>query len=103
MIDCVRTYYYYSNNYHTPCSFGSNLSNHKSRLFTTKTLTPQTLNRSVIEKDSCQVVTDAASVPFLQGATLDHFSELIRTGFRVIGNPNSDHACSCGTSFSIKV
>jgi len=57
----------------------------------------------IVEKEGCEVLIDKASLPYIEGATLDHYEELIRTGFRVINNPNSEQGCSCGSSFSIKI
>lgn len=57
----------------------------------------------VIEREGCEILIDQASEPYLKGATVDYYEELIRTGFRVINNPNSEQGCSCGTSFSIKI
>lgn len=58
---------------------------------------------SVIEKDDCKVVIDTESLEFLKGSTIDYYEEIIRAGFRIIDNPNSEQACSCGTSFSVKL
>jgi Fe-S cluster assembly iron-binding protein IscA len=48
------------------------------------------------------LVTDDVSMTFLKGSKLDYKTELIRSGFAVVGNPNVDLACGCGTSFSRK-
>lgn len=58
---------------------------------------------NVIEKYGCKVIIDKDTLGFVKGSTIDYFEELIRSGFRVIDNPNSEHGCSCGTSFSIKI
>lgn len=57
----------------------------------------------IIEKNGCRVLVDTDSLDFLKGATLDYYEELIRTGFRIIDNPNAGIGCSCGTSFGLKV
>jgi iron-sulfur cluster assembly accessory protein len=57
----------------------------------------------VIEKDECKVLIDTESLQFLKGSTIDYYEEIIRAGFRIIDNPNSEQACSCGTSFSVKL
>jgi len=57
----------------------------------------------VIEKDNCRVVVDEQSLSYVSGSTIDYFEELIRTGFRVIANPNAEQGCSCGASFSVKI
>lgn len=48
-----------------------------------------------------EVVCDAKSVKFLQGATLDYTGNLIGGGFK-FENPNADRSCGCGTSFMPK-
>lgn len=57
----------------------------------------------VIEQDNCKVIIDKETVDFIKGSTIDYYEELIRSGFRIINNPNSEQSCSCGTSFSLKL
>jgi len=57
----------------------------------------------VIEKEGCKVLIDNESLKFIEGATIDFYEELIRTGFRVLNNPKSEQGCSCGTSFAPKI
>jgi iron-sulfur cluster assembly accessory protein len=61
------------------------------------------LKNRVIEEDNCKILVDKESVEFIKGSTIDFYEELIRSGFRVINNPNSEQACSCGSSFSPKI
>ncbi|MCB1681805.1 MAG: iron-sulfur cluster assembly accessory protein [Alphaproteobacteria bacterium] len=46
------------------------------------------------------VVTDAISLPFLDGSTVRFDQGLIGSEFR-IENPNAVSGCGCGTSFSV--
>lgn len=57
----------------------------------------------VIEKEGAKVLVDKETVSYIKGSVLDYYEELIRAGFRIINNPNSEQGCSCGSSFSIKI
>ncbi|KAL3872765.1 hypothetical protein ACJMK2_035967 [Sinanodonta woodiana] len=57
----------------------------------------------VFEKGGVKVVVDQDSMEFIKGATLDYHEELIKSTFRVIGNPKAEQGCSCGSSFSVKL
>ncbi len=46
-----------------------------------------------------RVVVDAASAPYLRGASLDYKDGLQGAGF-AINNPNATRTCGCGSSFS---
>ncbi len=46
-----------------------------------------------------RVVVDAASAPYLKGASLDYKDGLQGAGF-AINNPNATRTCGCGSSFS---
>jgi iron-sulfur cluster assembly accessory protein len=57
----------------------------------------------VLEEENCKVLIDPETEEFIKGSTIDYYEELIRSGFRVINNPNSETACSCGSSFAPKI
>jgi iron-sulfur cluster insertion protein len=50
--------------------------------------------------DEKWVVTDAMSLPFLNGATLDYEKDLMGSRF-AIKNPNALSGCGCGVSFAV--
>lgn len=57
----------------------------------------------VFEQEGVGVIVDEESLEFVKGSTVDFTQELIRSTFQVLKNPQADHGCSCGASFSIKV
>lgn len=57
----------------------------------------------VVEKEGAKVLVDKETLEYIKGSVIDYYEELIRSGFRIINNPNSEHGCSCGSSFSIKI
>uniref|UniRef100_A0AAV2JJB3 Iron-sulfur cluster assembly 2 homolog, mitochondrial n=1 Tax=Knipowitschia caucasica TaxID=637954 RepID=A0AAV2JJB3_KNICA len=57
----------------------------------------------IFEKGGVGVIVDQESLDFVKGATLDFSQELIRSAFLVLKNPQADHGCSCGSSFSVKL
>jgi len=56
----------------------------------------------VFLKDGMRVVVDATSLELLRGSTIDYVQEMIRSSFAVVGNPQSESACGCGSSFAVK-
>ncbi|KAF7670250.1 hypothetical protein LDENG_00043180 [Lucifuga dentata] len=57
----------------------------------------------VFEQGGVGVIVDQDSLEFVKGATVDYTQELIRATFQVLKNPQADHGCSCGSSFSVKL
>ncbi|MGB7947850.1 MAG: iron-sulfur cluster assembly accessory protein [Candidatus Binatia bacterium] len=53
----------------------------------------------VLEVNELKVYIDPASVPYLNGTTIDYVSSLYGGGFK-FSNPNASGTCGCGTSFS---
>jgi iron-sulfur cluster assembly accessory protein len=49
-----------------------------------------------------RVVVDAGSIELIYGSTIDFVQEMIKSGFCVVENPQSESACGCGSSFAIK-
>jgi len=54
----------------------------------------------IIEKNGARVLIDSVSLPFMDGAEINFFDNLMGQAFE-INNPNAVSACGCGTSFSI--
>ncbi|XP_054470335.1 iron-sulfur cluster assembly 2 homolog, mitochondrial [Anoplopoma fimbria] len=57
----------------------------------------------VFEQGGVGIIVDQDSLEFVKGATVDFTQELIRSTFLVLQNPQADHGCSCGSSFSVKL
>ncbi|CAB1335196.1 unnamed protein product [Coregonus sp. 'balchen'] len=57
----------------------------------------------VFEQGGVGVIVDQDSLEFVKGSTLDYTQEMIRSSFQMLKNPQADHGCSCGTSFSVKL
>ena len=56
----------------------------------------------IFEKDGIELIVDELTLDMIKGSTIDYKSEMIRTSFEIVDNPNADIGCSCGTSFSLK-
>ncbi|XP_011176487.2 iron-sulfur cluster assembly 2 homolog, mitochondrial [Zeugodacus cucurbitae] len=57
----------------------------------------------IFGEGNAKVVIDNLSLEYCSGATVDYHTELIRSGFRILTNPQAEQGCSCGSSFSIKL
>ncbi|KAG9481670.1 iron-sulfur cluster assembly 2 homolog, mitochondrial isoform X2 [Eleutherodactylus coqui] len=53
--------------------------------------------------DGAHVVVDLDSLQLVKGSTIEFCEELIRSSFQLTQNPQAEHGCSCGSSFSIKL
>jgi len=56
-------------------------------------------DNSITEQHGIKVVVDKKSALFLDGTTLDFYSDLDKRGF-VFENPNATRTCGCNKSFS---
>ncbi|MFO0600130.1 MAG: iron-sulfur cluster assembly accessory protein [Myxococcaceae bacterium] len=51
------------------------------------------------EQDGVMIATDAMSVAYLKGTTVDYLTGDTQSGFK-FENPNAKSSCGCGSSFS---
>ena len=49
-----------------------------------------------------RVIIDTSSLDYLRGSKVDFVREMIRSSFAIVGNPLSESACGCGSSFAVK-
>ncbi|MDR4516002.1 MAG: iron-sulfur cluster assembly accessory protein [Nitrosomonas sp.] len=57
-------------------------------------------DRLFLSQDT-QVVVNENDLPFVNGSEIDYVHEGL-SSFYKLNNPNIDHACGCGESFSLK-
>lgn len=54
----------------------------------------------VYQDDGLRIVSDAESMPYLEGLEIDYSTDLISVGFR-FRNDNNESSCGCGASFAL--
>ena len=52
--------------------------------------------------EDVSVVIDPQSLDLVRGSKVDFTEDLIRRSFEVVGNPQAETKCGCGSSFSVK-
>ncbi|XP_063295656.1 iron-sulfur cluster assembly 2 homolog, mitochondrial isoform X1 [Pelobates fuscus] len=57
----------------------------------------------VFGESGARVVVDVQSLELVRGSTVEYCTELIRSSFQLLHNPQAAQGCSCGASFSIKL
>ena len=70
-------------------------------IFSIETQSPTWEKRLVLHKEAACVVTDALSLPYINGSTIDYQETLMMRQFSIT-NPNADQGCGCGSSFQLK-
>ena len=55
---------------------------------------------TVVIERGIELLVDNASIPYVQGSTIDYVESLQGAGFQV-NNPNVVAACGCGSSFRV--
>ena len=58
-----------------------------------------TIDDTVVESGGVKIFVDSASVPSIEGVTVDFVESMEGSGFKFT-NPNAKNPCSCGKSFS---
>jgi iron-sulfur cluster assembly accessory protein len=56
----------------------------------------------VVSKGQATLVCDPVSYEFVRGSTIDYTTDIIRSAFEVVSNPNAEASCGCGSSFAPK-
>ena len=57
----------------------------------------------MFEREGARVIVDDCSLDLLKGSTIDFNEDMMRSAFTVVGNPQADAACGCGSSFQAKI
>ncbi len=57
----------------------------------------------MFEREGARVIVDECSLDLLKGSTIDFNEDMMRSAFTVVGNPQADAACGCGSSFQAKI
>jgi len=58
-------------------------------------------DETTVQRDQgITIVSDIASLPFLDGLSIDYSDDLISAGFR-FNNSSNESSCGCGASFSL--
>jgi len=53
----------------------------------------------ILEDKGIKIYVDSDSLPLIDGSVVDYLDNTFKAGFSV-NNPNTAHACSCGSSYS---
>ena len=56
----------------------------------------------VFERDEVKIVSDVMTLEMINGSSIEYKEEMIRSSFEIVGNPQAESGCSCGTSFTPK-
>ena len=54
----------------------------------------------LIEQGEVKILIDKKSALYLEGTTLDYYTDISNRGF-VFNNPNATKSCGCGSSFQV--
>lgn len=56
--------------------------------------------RLVQDNDGIKIISDDASIPYMDGLEIDYSDDLISAGFR-FNNARNETSCGCGASFTV--
>ena len=57
-------------------------------------------NDTMSNQHGVDVIVDKKSALYLEGTTLDYYSDISKRGFK-FDNPNATKSCGCGSSFQV--